>query len=96
MPLDPPFVFGLPHHYHTRTSACFVHLSHYRLSAMQRSFWHAAAKLWNDLSDNLAMSSTFSSDIYDHFFNSNWFVYFNVVYCMVCLFILFLYSCVYV
>ena len=96
MLLDPPFVFGLQHHYHTRTSKRFVHLNRCRLSAMHRFFWHTAAKLWNSLSDNLAMSSTFSSDIYDHFLNSNSFVYLSMVYCTVCLFILHLYCYVYV
>ena len=72
MLLDPQFVFGLQHHYHTRTLERFVCLNCCRLIATQRSFKHAAAaKLWNDLSDDLAMSSTFSSDIYDHFLNSN-------------------------
>ena len=57
MLLDPPLLFGLQHHY---TSERFVHLNCFRLSATQRSFRHTDAKLWNDLSDNLAM---FSSDI---------------------------------
>ena len=96
MLLDPPFVFGLQHRYHTRTLERFVYLNCCRLLPTQRSFRHAAAELRNDLSDDLAMSSTFSSDIYEHFLNSNWFVYFNTVYCTVCLFILYLYSCVYV
>ena len=32
---------------------------------------YTAAKLWNDLSDYIAMSPTFSFDVYDHFLNSN-------------------------
>ena len=96
MLLDPPFLFGLQHRYHTRTLERFVYLNRCRLLPTQRSFRHAAAKLWNDLSDDLAMSSTFSSDFYDHFLNSYWFAYFNTVYCTVCLLILYLHSCVYV
>ena len=71
MLLDRPFVFGSQHRHHTRTSESFVCVSRYRLSATQRSFQHAASKLWKDLSDDLAMSSTFSSNIYDHFLNGD-------------------------
>ena len=71
MLFDPPFVFGLQHRYYTRTLEHFVYLNRCRLLATQRSFRHAAAELWNDLSDDLAMSSTFSSEFYDHFLNSN-------------------------
>ena len=67
MLLNPPFVFGLQHCYHTRTAEHFAHLNRCRLSATQRSFRHAAAKWWNDLPEGVAMSSTFSSDVYNHF-----------------------------
>ena len=67
MLLDPPFIFGSQHCYHTRTAKHFVHLNRCRLSATQRSFWHAVAKWWNDLSGGIVTSSTFLSDIYNHF-----------------------------
>ena len=71
MLLDPPFSFCSQHCYYTRTVKHFVHLNHCRLSATQQSFWHAAAKWWNDLSGGIVTSSTFSSDIYNHFLNSD-------------------------
>ena len=70
MLLDPPFVFGLQHCYHTRTAEQFVHVNRCRSSATQRSFRLAAAKWWNDLLESVVTSSTFSSDVYYHFLNN--------------------------
>ena len=63
--LDPPVVFGTNHKYHTRSSQKFIQPAFCRLSSTKKLFRHSAAHWWNDLPDEVALSSTFPSSVYN-------------------------------
>ena len=63
--LDPPVVFGTDHKYHTRSSQKLIQPAFCRLSSTKKLFRHSAAHWWNDLPDEVALSSTFPSSVYN-------------------------------
>ena len=63
--LDPPVVFGTNHNYHTRSSQKLIQPAFSRLSSTKKLFRHSAVHWWNDLPDEVALSSTFLSSVYN-------------------------------
>jgi len=62
--LDPTVVFGTNHKYRTRSSQRFIQPAYCKLSFTRKLFRHSPALWWNDLSDEVALPSNFSS-VYD-------------------------------
>ena len=65
--LDPPVVFGTNHKHHTRSSQRFIQPAFCRLSFTKKLFRHSATLWWNDLPDEVALSSTFPSSVYNFY-----------------------------
>ena len=91
VPLNPPIVFGSDHIYRTRWSRRSVRPEYCRLSATQKLFRHMASRWWNELPDDIATSSTFSSTVYDYFLSKdvhdcNWLYIVYDCFCVYCLF----------
>ena len=63
--LDPPVVFGTNHKYHTKSSQKFIQPAFCRLSSTKKLFRHSAVHWWSDLLDEVALSSTFPSSVYN-------------------------------
>ena len=63
--LDLPIVFGTSHEYCTRSSNRSLQPVLCRLSKANKLFRHSVTHWWDDLPDDVVLTSTFPSTLYD-------------------------------